>query len=131
STSLQARPTRPALLLSSILFFLITRRLPGSTLFPYTTLFRSRWAHNGNRKVLALPRQNRFAQALRERISVGPTQVLRAAQAYVGQTVAHPARAVAAENALEFRRRRRSFVPASPQNVPAKRFAQFGTLRAR
>src|SRR5207249_11619954 len=83
STSLQARPTRPALLLSSILFFLITRRLPGSTLFPYTTLFRSRWAHNGNRKVLALPRQNRFAQALRERISVGPTQVLRAAQAYV------------------------------------------------
>ena len=57
--------------------------------------------------------------------------MLRAAQAYVGQTVAHPARAVAAENALEFRRRRRSFVPASPQNVPAKRFAQFGTLRAR
>src|SRR5947199_5566440 len=28
---------------SLIFFFLTTRRLPGSTLFPYTTLFRSRW----------------------------------------------------------------------------------------
>src|SRR5258708_34944593 len=34
---------RPDVILLSRLFFLMIRRPPRSTLFPYTTLFRSRW----------------------------------------------------------------------------------------
>src|SRR5206468_12594628 len=39
----------------SILFFLMPRRPPGSTLFPYTTLFRSRIRDGVRRAVVELP----------------------------------------------------------------------------
>src|SRR5256885_5441335 len=40
-------------------FFLMIRRPPRSTLFPYTTLFRSRWEAQGHpaRSILSSPRQ--------------------------------------------------------------------------
>src|SRR3989442_13787705 len=36
----------PSALFIFFFFFLMIRRPPRSTLFPYTTLFRSRWAHS-------------------------------------------------------------------------------------
>src|SRR2546429_2940465 len=51
---------RKLALLVSIFFFLMIRRPPRSTLFPYTTLFRSRHAHHriaqglGGQRVLAV-----------------------------------------------------------------------------
>src|SRR5947208_8727992 len=42
------------LIVSSLFFFLIIRRPPRSTLFPYTTLFRSKWPVEAARFNLAL-----------------------------------------------------------------------------
>src|SRR5438093_11493018 len=52
-------------LFSFYLFFLMIRRPPRSTLFPYTTLFRSLDAH-------ALPRGARVPVAVRERLLQDP-----------------------------------------------------------
>src|SRR5688572_32419053 len=58
-------------------FFLMIRRPPRSTLFPYTTLFRSHYAVSGN-KALSVSRsvliQRGFQVVRVER--VGPTQVI-------------------------------------------------------
>src|SRR6202048_5480154 len=48
---------------SSVLFFLMIRRPPRSTLFPYTTLFRSRREHARDR---LLGRRFRFLRAASE-----------------------------------------------------------------
>src|SRR5256885_16611751 len=45
-------------------FFLMIRRPPRSTLFPYTTLFRSRGAHVANRKCAARVRRGVDAGAV-------------------------------------------------------------------
>src|SRR5437868_14674771 len=44
-------------------FFLMIRRPPRSTLFPYTTLFRSYWTRNG--PVLPRPRSRRMASQVK------------------------------------------------------------------
>src|SRR5260370_16836232 len=45
-------------------FFLMIRRPPRSTLFPYTTLFRSSNAHRADHRALPVPAGNRFGGAV-------------------------------------------------------------------
>src|SRR3712207_7967813 len=45
-------------------FFLMIRRPPRSTLFPYTTLFRSRHPRRGRPRLAVGPRARRMGQAL-------------------------------------------------------------------
>src|SRR2546429_9394210 len=60
--SLRERPDPPSLLF----FFLRIRRPPRSTLFPYTTLFRSLLALDGRRFANALATATTFAAALQQ-----------------------------------------------------------------
>src|SRR2546426_3508048 len=50
--------------MSFLFFFLMIRRPPRSTLFPYTTLFRSCWKLCGNTGVGASPRPTCFQAAI-------------------------------------------------------------------
>src|SRR4029077_736046 len=58
----------------------------------------------GNRQIFAAPRQNRFAEAFREGVSVRPTQTLRAFHSRSYEPVPFPAQAVASNNTLELTR---------------------------
>src|SRR6266496_4407766 len=53
----------------SLFFFLMIRRPPRSTLFPYTTLFRSRPARRGSRALRATPRIARGGRRSEEHTS--------------------------------------------------------------
>src|SRR5438876_12431983 len=53
------------------LFFLMIRRPPRSTLFPYTTLFRSREAHRAHRLVDALHCVDGAVACLAELVELG------------------------------------------------------------
>src|SRR2546428_9258323 len=50
-----AQMTRPCVHLCVSFFFLMIRRPPRSTLFPYTTLFRSPWSPKSPRRTFRLP----------------------------------------------------------------------------
>src|SRR5438034_4255087 len=60
-------PVMPILFLRSFFFFLMLRRPPRSTLFPYTTLFRSRSEFRGGRRAGAVRARSaaRIERALR------------------------------------------------------------------
>src|SRR2546426_4876858 len=57
--------------LSCVFFFLMIRRPPRSTLFPYTTLFRSRASHRGDDRLV---REDRGELAFVARDVVGAEQ---------------------------------------------------------
>ena len=77
----------------------------------------------------AAAREHRFAQALRKRIRIRPTQVLRAAQADAHQTVARPAQAVAFQDAIQFRGRHNRWIAAPSERLPLQSFRKFRALR--
>src|SRR3712207_7622776 len=63
--------------MSATLFFLMIRRPPRSTLFPYTTLFRSRWHARGSADGVAQP------DSLLRLVNVGDVPVIDTAQAII------------------------------------------------
>src|SRR5256885_10820792 len=56
-------------------FFLMIRRPPRSTLFPYTTLFRSRGTIELERKHVEVEGRRRYIETILERITTGVVSV--------------------------------------------------------
>src|SRR5207253_8869453 len=68
--------------------------------------FHDRGADDGDGQVAAPAREDGFAETFRERVSIGPAEMLRATQADTHATVARPARSLASQNTANRRSRR-------------------------
>src|SRR6266481_6815122 len=90
----------------------------------------NRGTDDGDGEIAAAAREDGFAQAFREGVSVGPTEMLGAAHANANKPVARPARPVTFQNAVEFRGGRGSNVAAASKGLSAKRLRELRAFGA-
>src|SRR5260370_17012868 len=92
--------------------------------------FHDRWAHDGDRQIAAVAREDGLAKTLRESVGIRPAEMLCPAQADAHKPVAGPACAIALQHAVELSGGRGSFIAAASQRLAAKSPLEFPPLGA-
>ncbi len=91
--------------------------------------FDDRGANDGNGKVAALLREDGFAKTFRERIRIGPAQMLCALHAGADKAIADPTGAIAFGNRVKFTWSDFRRIACTAKGLAAKGFRQFRTFR--